>query len=43
MLQRILKLSEEKKKAAMGMENRVNNMNKLAFGDGNLEQRATVC
>ncbi|VDM10517.1 unnamed protein product [Wuchereria bancrofti] len=42
MLQRILKLSEEKKKAAMSMENRVNNMNKLAFSDGNLEQRVTA-
>ncbi|VDO33014.1 unnamed protein product [Brugia timori] len=39
MLQRILKLSEEKKKTAMSMENRVDNMNKLAFSDGNLEQR----
>lgn len=43
MLQRILKLSEEKKKTAMSMENRVNDMNKLAFGDGDLEQRAIVC
>uniref|UniRef100_A0A158Q8D0 Protein unc-45 homolog B n=1 Tax=Elaeophora elaphi TaxID=1147741 RepID=A0A158Q8D0_9BILA len=42
MLQRILKLSEEKKKAAMSTENRVSDMNKLAFDDGNLEQRATA-
>ncbi|KAM3728902.1 Protein unc-45 [Dirofilaria immitis] len=42
MLQRILKLTEEKKKAAMSMENRVNDMNKIAFGDGDLEQRATA-
>lgn len=42
-LQRILKLSGEKEKAAMSMENRVKEMNKLAFGDGNLEQRTTVC
>ncbi|VBB27322.1 unnamed protein product [Acanthocheilonema viteae] len=42
MLQRILKLSEEKKKAVMSMENRVNDMNKVAFGDGDVEQRATA-
>uniref|UniRef100_A0A915Q3F6 Protein unc-45 homolog B n=1 Tax=Setaria digitata TaxID=48799 RepID=A0A915Q3F6_9BILA len=42
MLQRMMKLCEEKKKAAMSMDNRVNNMNNLAFNDGDLEQRTTA-
>ncbi|EJD75017.1 UNC-45 protein [Loa loa] len=42
MLHRMMQLSEEKKKAAMSMENRVNAMNKLAFSDGNMEQRVTA-
>lgn len=42
MLQRLLKLSEDKKNAALSMENRVNDMSKLAFGEGDVEQRTTV-
>ncbi|VDN01183.1 unnamed protein product [Thelazia callipaeda] len=42
LLQRMMKLNVEKKEAAMSMDNRVNVMNQIAFGEDNSEQRTTA-
>uniref|UniRef100_F1KS65 Protein unc-45 A n=1 Tax=Ascaris suum TaxID=6253 RepID=F1KS65_ASCSU len=39
LLQRLVKLNTEKQKAALSLENRANDMNKLAFNVGDVEQR----